>query len=1788
MPEDRKQSDEARRYINEKLGPWSSHPEKMADQKRRLTRLGLIPFFVGLVWVVLVLTSYRTSDFAGVCDWGTFVTACGVLWGKVRLSAYELTLLGCVTLGFTLTLNLLWLVGMTLERRETGEFNDKDNKRSVAGEKEAEATRRIVERDKMPFPWSVMIVFAFFWLVPAGLWGGRKLFTALDWRLNLVLQVVSNLLCVAPLAALLAWMRWAGRRAPGPDEELRHSVGHLLSALALLAGSVVVLALPCPGFFEHLLTSRFMWVLRCGIAADTAFKWVKHALSAFLALWGAFHLLLWRWKTEIRPKGKKSEQQKPEDGDESKKKREEREKAIPAGAQYLLKNMPSSVTVVPGPDGASVYKQPVVGTSEEADKVEYGLNYLMGGDKIPTEDQAKFFNRYVEAFQAARSEFAKRTKFVDGENRPDMLLLGEDGAGRTEIMLAAALYAVVVRGQRALYLCVDATDCDRLAKQASARLERLGVDVYLSAGVLGDLQVDAWLDPNLRTPLPDLLFSTPEDAERAFFANPATKNLENAKVVKEALTGFGAVFVDDFLELSMSRRSHTAFLIDKLKLLQAADAVFGQYVVAADHLYVPDGEEALGSRLFGKEGFDREHNVKKLKPRPYNEYWFGTLCVARGKKDSEGKEVTLESVERELAEILGKKGYCTLFYQKGMSEEAKKEFLDHITAEARGKVQVASHYRELEELTAKPDNVFYLSLASGEAGVALRLNLGEGDPVFFRIVLAGEPNAEPPVQYGLLPDETAMTLRVHHLRNVLQFIDQNVPIPDEVWGRFQIKMDHRGIRELVPGYNPDSVTVSWFHDLLRDKAYSQEELGSYLILEAAAAHLAVGGVNFNCLPTDSGSIWKSVGDEGRLLLAETDDGTTQHHSHLALWKSENDDLIGEWDLSHDDNLVFSERDEWVPSWIDSVSNEEKRRYAVRIIAHYRHGYETEFIHPVRHLKWNVRRGNLVVKAFCQRTESLLFQVEQTVSPTCLIEGNLRSLANSRGETNSDERRRNSSRNYSYEAYLSCWVLMPMSEDLFDGGTVYEEDSDENRAARCLDGIWQTTRESGYSCALTHSLAAAFKRKIADWSFFAVTPVFWTDCRSDSIGRATIWFVESGNSGRVAQPLIRNQVMDNQDFRESLYRTALETLEKYDTLEDLRMASGFAFAEESLDNDDRQEALALLKALLDKESADRWKNKKREEREEARKKRREQGRPNRTVEQTPEEKEFNAVVTTALRNFENSIDVSKFAAEYGWNTEKLCDLYNDVLWNNPEIFWIAKSCRYQYWEGSDGKITRFFFIDLYYAFKPEELDNKQKELDTAIAEAMAKVRDAADDATKALQLHDYIVGNCEYDMEAKNRNDQSPLARTAYSALVRGKAVCEGYAMAYRYLLSRVGIESEEVISDSMNHCWNYVRLGENWYHVDVTWDDPVYQGRKPSDDRISHKFFLLSDEAIRAKEHHDWDVRGLPPATDTTYDKRDWDDDINPLERERQEREREERARQERERQEHEQEEREREEREQEERVPWKEYKNHFLFKMKGRGNVKKCCGKVHLRVFFVDDGNSAWDDSSRATYREIVDGVSKRLEREGNASGVAIKVSWSTENRSISQSIQKDHVRQDALGKSRRSRKKDPDDWLYEALGVADDAAVAAEQNDFKRANSYDEAPIIFVFNKDFRSTARCSESPSRRACEEWTMISLEDNLYDNPDRVRKVLLHELLHLFGAEDLYYHPTIEEAAEKFLPDSIMNDGDSIDDLTRVLIGWEETLSSNAVAFLNAIKGVSSKEFDDAHTKALKEKWHQSS
>ena len=134
---------------------------------------------------------------------------------------------------------------------------------------------------------------------------------------------------------------------------------------------------------------------------------------------------------------------------------------------------------------------------------------------------------------------------------------------------------------------------------------------------------------------------------------------------------------------------------------------------------------------------------------------------------------------------------------------------------------------------------------------------------------------------------------------------------------------------------------------------------------------------------------------------------------------------------------------------------------------------------------------------------------------------------------------------------------------------------------------------------------------------------------------------------------------------------------------------------------------------------------------------------------------------------------------------------------------------------------------------------------------------ASDYEKELWIHDYLVSHTAYGYREGEGPDtgQSP-AHESYGALVSHKAVCNGYAFAMKLLCNLSGLECRIITGkgNEENHAWNLVKVGDDWYHVDVTWDDPS----PDQEGRVAYTYFNINDH--RASLAHSWDTDDYPRA----------------------------------------------------------------------------------------------------------------------------------------------------------------------------------------------------------------------------------------------------------------------------------------------------------------------------------------
>ena len=158
-------------------------------------------------------------------------------------------------------------------------------------------------------------------------------------------------------------------------------------------------------------------------------------------------------------------------------------------------------------------------------------------------------------------------------------------------------------------------------------------------------------------------------------------------------------------------------------------------------------------------------------------------------------------------------------------------------------------------------------------------------------------------------------------------------------------------------------------------------------------------------------------------------------------------------------------------------------------------------------------------------------------------------------------------------------------------------------------------------------------------------------------------------------------------------------------------------------------------------------------------------------------------------------------------------------DHPEEFWLDLGSRYSYVEYSES-----IGFELNFELEGDELNTAKETFSKKVDEITASAPEEASDYQMEIFVNDYLIDNCDYQSDASMKHN-------AYGALVNGAAVCDGYAKAFQILCNRLGIEcvgvngycpdfnKENGESADTGHMWNCAKIGGDWYHVDVTWND---------------------------------------------------------------------------------------------------------------------------------------------------------------------------------------------------------------------------------------------------------------------------------------------------------------------------------------------------------------------------------
>ncbi len=153
------------------------------------------------------------------------------------------------------------------------------------------------------------------------------------------------------------------------------------------------------------------------------------------------------------------------------------------------------------------------------------------------------------------------------------------------------------------------------------------------------------------------------------------------------------------------------------------------------------------------------------------------------------------------------------------------------------------------------------------------------------------------------------------------------------------------------------------------------------------------------------------------------------------------------------------------------------------------------------------------------------------------------------------------------------------------------------------------------------------------------------------------------------------------------------------------------------------------------------------------------------------------------------------------------------------------------------------------------ESKRAEADKQIEKVLSEIiKPQMNDHEKVKAVHDFIVLHGKYDTSMQLYSD--------YDLLIQRSSVCNGYALLTYNMLHKLNIPVKLVTGTGNGelHIWNMVKLGDHWFHLDVTWNDPV-----PDSNTVSYTYYMLTDKEI-LKDHTIDESLELPKASKRYYD----------------------------------------------------------------------------------------------------------------------------------------------------------------------------------------------------------------------------------------------------------------------------------------------------------------------------------
>ncbi len=215
----------------------------------------------------------------------------------------------------------------------------------------------------------------------------------------------------------------------------------------------------------------------------------------------------------------------------------------------------------------------------------------------------------------------------------------------------------------------------------------------------------------------------------------------------------------------------------------------------------------------------------------------------------------------------------------------------------------------------------------------------------------------------------------------------------------------------------------------------------------------------------------------------------------------------------------------------------------------------------------------------------------------------------------------------------------------------------------------------------------------------------------------------------------------------------------------------------------------------------------------------------------------AVLREKMEKRENTITVTFLSRSD--DTQVMTDLFNEALAHTgvptqgDYLRWNTRKCSISQ---VTEELEEQYRLTLTYTVTYYTTAQQETEMDAAVKQLLDQLDVyTAGDYEKICAIYDYICENVTYDRWGAVIGDT--LIYTAYAALVKKAAVCQGYATLFYRLALELGVDARVIpgTGKQQSHGWNIVRLDGKYYNLDTTWDAELAQRDAP------YAYFLRCD-----------------------------------------------------------------------------------------------------------------------------------------------------------------------------------------------------------------------------------------------------------------------------------------------------------------------------------------------------------